>query len=52
MVQKGIFWTIGEWSYIGLLSYYILSKSKDLLDENNVYEKIMLEQWGQCKIQS
>ena len=28
--QKGIFWTIGERSYFGLLSYYILSKDKSL----------------------
>ena len=28
MVQKGVFWTIGELSYFGLLSYYVLSKDK------------------------
>ena len=30
MAQKGKFWTIGEWSYLGLLSSYILSKYKIL----------------------
>ena len=30
MVQKGVFFTIREWSYFGLLSYYILSKYKVL----------------------
>ena len=28
MVRKGVFWTIGELSYFGLLSYYVLSKDK------------------------
>ena len=28
MVRKGVFWNIGELSYFGLLSYYVLSKDK------------------------
>ena len=30
MVQIGIFWTIGEYSYFGLLYYDILSKDRGL----------------------
>ena len=30
MIQTGIFWTIDEISYFGLLSYYILSNDEGL----------------------
>ena len=62
MVRNGIFWTIGEQSYI--IDYPIMSyrKIKVYKDEtmnmgrshwnNGVSETILLEQWCQRKMQS
>ena len=62
MVQKGIFWTIGEQTYF--VYYYIISYRKikvyrfETMDmgrshwNNDVSGTILMEQWCQRKIQS
>ena len=37
MVQKGVFWTMGEYPYFVIMSYYIISKDAVLMDINNGY---------------
>ena len=46
-VPKGILWTIGQYTYFGLLYSCILLEDKCLLGLSYGYADILMEQWCQ-----